>query len=89
MALSWLLEISVLEYAVSRRYKEVYELEKVADCVRLSRWSSCRSSDARRFRHIAFSLDASKLRAFMVGARLLITSVPLACLSQDAGRLCQ
>jgi hypothetical protein len=26
--LSWLLEISVLEYAVSRRCKEVYELEK-------------------------------------------------------------
>jgi hypothetical protein len=30
---SWLLEISVLEYAVSRRYIGVYELEKVAGCV--------------------------------------------------------
>jgi hypothetical protein len=35
--LSWLLEISVFEYAVSRRYKEVYEREKVAGCVCLSR----------------------------------------------------
>jgi hypothetical protein len=41
--------ISVLEYAVNRRYKEVYELEKVAGCICLSRWPSRGSSDARRF----------------------------------------
>src|SRR5437588_8554029 len=35
------LGISVLEYAVSRRKKEVDEREKVAGCVCLSRWVSC------------------------------------------------
>ncbi len=48
-ALCWLLGISVLEQA-ARRNKEVDEREKVAGCVCLSYWSSCGSSDARRFR---------------------------------------
>src|SRR5713101_4741851 len=72
--LCWLLGISVLEQAVRYRIIEIYRPEKVADPVFLSRWASCGSSDARRFRfdylfiflvlieHLFFRIEDSSLR---------------------------